>query len=564
MSQRKSTRLSRKSDKSSRKRKNEENNIEDPVLEGLTIEDGKIIVDEHVLKRLKRLKSLKETDQTPPEKTTINPFINYPDFSNVHNNGEPLSSELLQRYSDKFNNNPESVKMAEMMGNIPIDFLSLQYSQMKADNWDYNTKLSVSPTVVSQESSGRCWIYAATNCLRYSIMKKFHLCPKFEFSQGYIFFYDKIERANVFLQYMWELKDRDLRDPIVSIFNGFEDNPIITDGGVYTYYQNLVKKYGIVPKNVYGDGFNCKLSDYMNNTVKLILNHMCLEIRRNNWTQEEFNVKKEEYMETVYDLYVRFLGEPPKPTDTFTWTFKDIHGESHEFKNLTPEKFYRVVVPHDDEMVTIIHDPRHPETQFMTSWVEGGINIQGGLPFNMINVPLDVFKRVVYSSLENDEPVWFCCDVSKSFDSECKTWDTKRFNYNSILGCPTTYDKGDMLDALTSKPTHAMCFNGVDVEKDIDDKVTKYNRWRVDNSWGYSLEELEKDSGFYKMMDNYFDQYVYCAAVNLKYFNPKETETMVNNADQGKYFTYDLTDAFGTVASCDCRSCLKGKKPNKV
>lgn len=52
--------------------------------------------------------------------------------------------------------------------------------------------------VTNQKSSGRCWLFAALNCLRLPFMKECNL-DEFEFSQAYLFYWDKIERCNYFL-----------------------------------------------------------------------------------------------------------------------------------------------------------------------------------------------------------------------------------------------------------------------------------------------------------------------------------------------------------------------------
>ena len=53
--------------------------------------------------------------------------------------------------------------------------------------------------VTSQKSTGRCWLFAALNVIRIPFMKHYKL-DKFEFSQSYLFFWDKFERANYFLE----------------------------------------------------------------------------------------------------------------------------------------------------------------------------------------------------------------------------------------------------------------------------------------------------------------------------------------------------------------------------
>ena len=45
--------------------------------------------------------------------------------------------------------------------------------------------------MTNQRASGRCWIFACLNCMRIPFMKKQQL-EDFEFSQSYLFFWDKV------------------------------------------------------------------------------------------------------------------------------------------------------------------------------------------------------------------------------------------------------------------------------------------------------------------------------------------------------------------------------------
>ena len=55
--------------------------------------------------------------------------------------------------------------------------------------------------ITNQKKSGRCWIFAGMNVLRYHIHKNLGFKDKnFELSQPYLMFYDKLEKANYFLE----------------------------------------------------------------------------------------------------------------------------------------------------------------------------------------------------------------------------------------------------------------------------------------------------------------------------------------------------------------------------
>ena len=535
----------------------ETNDVEEQdLLSGLTLTKNKkyIKIDENLLSRL---------NPEPIVITKANPFENFPEFLNAVKQATPLTVDFLNDCSTAFHQNPMAVKMAEMIGNFPIDWLALKRSAMREDNWDYSIKLSVEPKVTNQQRTGRCWQFASLNCLRYPLMKKLNVNRRFSFSPGYLFFYDKVERSDLFLEYIWSLRDRDLQDRIVRHLTA-PGNHFIHDGGDFEYFNNLVKKYGLVPENIYSEDYNSMVSDSMNETLIIVLNHMALEIMRNKErTREEFLEKKKNYMKTIYDLVTRFLGEPPKPTDTFTWTYKDEAGETHKIKNMTPEKFYRTLIADDDQKIVIINDPRHPETYYMPSFVEYGLNTSDGIPKNFVNLPIDVFKKAVYENLKHDKPVWMGACMGKGLDMETNTSDPDRFDYESVLGTKTEFSKTDMLDMLTAVPNHAMLFNGVDVDEDENGNVTKYYKWRVENSWGAGDEENEPDKGYHRMMDSFFDKYVYEAVVSLKYFEPEVANKIMENMRAGKTYTYSSYDALGNVAQCKHCNGTKISRPKR-
>ena len=53
--------------------------------------------------------------------------------------------------------------------------------------------------ISDQQSSGRCWMFTGLNVLRNKAMKKMGVSG-FQFSHIYLFFYDQLEKSNLFLQ----------------------------------------------------------------------------------------------------------------------------------------------------------------------------------------------------------------------------------------------------------------------------------------------------------------------------------------------------------------------------
>jgi len=530
------------------KRAREETENVGELLDGLNFTSaGNVRVDEALFKKLRG-----ETETIPVVRS--NPFREVPEFLNVINS-EPVSLDFLKKCSEKFQKDADAVKMAEMIGNLPLEWLALKRSEMKEDDWEYNIKTEQTPRVTDQYHSGRCWMFSAMNQLRYPMIEKFKLDDKFEFSGAYLFFFDKIERANFFLESMWSLREKELDDRYVKIFT--DAGQYMSDGGYFQYFLNLVRKYGLVPKTTYVDSYNCLTSDDMNEILQTVLNHMTLEIRNNDWSRRQFERKLKVWNSTIYNLMSRFMGEPPSPDKEFVWKYKNVLGD---YKKLvtTPKLFYQRHIPHEhDTKITLIHDPRNSDNYYKTHLIEYGTNMVSGLPANFLNVPLDVMKKAIRESLRCNTAVWFANDVGKCLDSEHNTLDTKRFDYQSVLGTQTTFSKSDMLRVCTSVPSHAMVLCGVDVDE-TDPENPIYHKWRVENSWGINVEmEWAQDHGYWKMTDDHFNQYTYMAVVDLKFLDEETAQKIV--ANQGETVVYKPWDAFGTVARGACKHCRSSK-----
>ena len=536
------------------KGKEEEKPEENKILEGLTVVDNYVVVDENLLKRLKPIEP--DTPSPPPDLKTV--FTDCPEYVDLLKHGKSLTPDFIAECQAQ----PKD-KIGEMVATLPLEWLALKHTNMMTHDYEYRYKPNIQPRVTNQFHSGRCWMFASLNVLRYAFIPKMNLEHKFEFSGAYLFFWDKIERSNLFLEGTWALSKSRLDDRYLDIFI----NPgqhLTQDGGYWQYFKNLVTKYGLVPKSVYNDSYNCMVSDYMNETLTAVLNQMALEIRSSSIvTRKQFDAVKDECMKKIYDLVVRFMGEPPKQ---FNWKYKDNEGHFHEIKDLTPTKFFNVLVLHNMETkMTFIHDPRYPEHYYKPYHIEYGTNMVGGDTVVFINLPLDVFKRAIAESQINGEPVWFACDVTASMDSEAGVMDTERFDYESVLGIKTRYDKVDMMKMRTTAPTHAMVINGVDMDEPENNKPYLYSKWRVDNSWGINTElEWHPDEGCWQMSDKWFDQHVFMAVIDLKYFEPDSLQKIMENGHEK--VVIKPWDVFGCVAMhAGCTKCKSrvphGKNP---
>ena len=116
--------------------------IDRSLLTGLSVKNGEYIkIDKNLLKRLKPVE---------PEPIIINPFKDSPEFTSILKDGTSLSIAMLDRYSKDHHDDPMAVKMADILGNLPIELVAMKYSQMISENWDYNIKISVSYNSLSR------------------------------------------------------------------------------------------------------------------------------------------------------------------------------------------------------------------------------------------------------------------------------------------------------------------------------------------------------------------------------------------------------------------------------
>ena len=53
--------------------------------------------------------------------------------------------------------------------------------------------------ITNQRQSGRCWLFTGLNVLRSQMMARNNL-DRLELSQGYLFFWDQLDKSNLFLQ----------------------------------------------------------------------------------------------------------------------------------------------------------------------------------------------------------------------------------------------------------------------------------------------------------------------------------------------------------------------------
>jgi bleomycin hydrolase len=347
--------------------------------------------------------------------------------------------------------------------------------------------------VTNQQRSGRCWLFAGLNLLRVGAMKKMGL-KDFEFSQNYLMFWDKIERANYFLEAIIETADRDIDDRTVAHLL----QSVADDGGQWNMFVALVRKHGLVPKAFMPETQSSSDTGRMNYALRYLLRQGARSVREACARGvDAARAEKADILRVIYRVLCIHLGTPP---DHIDWQWTDSDREFHRDGVLTPQEFAaRYVELPIDDYVCLVHDPRSSSPAGRTFTVQYLGNVLGAPPVIYLNVDMRLIKKIAAQALQRGEPVWFGCDVGKMMSNEYGVWDASLYDLPSVYDTAFTLGKADRLVFHETQMTHAMLFTGVD----ILDGVTR--RWRVENSWG---GDKGKD-GFYTMNDSWFDEYVF-------------------------------------------------------
>ena len=357
--------------------------------------------------------------------------------------------------------------------------------------------------VTNQKKSGRCWMFAGLNLLRVGAAHKLGV-KDFEFSQNHVMFWDKLERANYFLEAIIETSDREADDRTVSCLL----DTVVDDGGQWNMFAAIVDKHGLVPKSVMPETESSSSTARLNTALRSVLREGAKTLRPID-DEEQARERKRDILAVAHRILSIHLGTPP---DRFFWQWTDKDRDFHRDGELTPVEFAEkyVTIPFGD-YVCLVDDPRPSSPRGATLTVDYLGNVVEAPLVTYLNVDVDTMKELAAKAIVGGEPVWFGCDVGPMMRRDLGIWDAKLYDLEGVYDTPFALDKADRLVYRESMMTHAMLFTGVDLVDDVP------RRWRVENSWG---DEMGTD-GFFTMNDNWFDEYVFEVAVRRDQLSPE-------------------------------------------
>jgi bleomycin hydrolase len=373
----------------------------------------------------------------------------------------------------------------------------------------------------NQKSSGRCWLFAAVNMLRRPLITEKKLPDNFEFSQSYLFFYDKLERMNYNLNLIENLNNQNRRwdDRVVQ---HILKEPF-GDGGQWVMFTNIANKYGLVPKDSYPESIHSSNSAGVN----MVLSRMFRTFVKDFYSNTTYSRKT--CLEQTYRILVKFFGQPPT---TFVWNYKSdnkvetFNGSPHNFM----KEFCKI---NFDDYVSLTHDPRNEYNRLYG--VEHLGNVEDGDEVKYLNINADRMVEITKKAIDDNTPVWFGSDVGQFLNSKIGVLDEKHFDYVGFLDIKDTMNKKERINFCESLMTHAMVYVGYNT-----DPYGAINYWKIENSWGTDGPY----SGNLISSDKWFREYTYQLIIPKKYISDTEKEIWSGEISS----SFPIWDPMGSLA----------------
>lgn len=397
------------------------------------------------------------------------------------------------------------VAIRNAMAQTSLSVLATDISTLKGVtrsefSYQVNTK-----GITNQKQSGRCWLFTGLNVLRSQAINK-HNLQKLELSQVYLFFFDQLEKSNLFLQGVIDTADKPFDDRFVDwLFS----NPL-SDGGTFTGVADLVEKYGVVPKEAMPETYSSNNTSQIASQMKWQLRDYGMQLRKlaaAGSQKKQLEAEKVKMLGNIYHILTLAYGVPPTE---FRWEFRTASGNLMSDKTYTPKEFYKELWGDynlNEQSILIMNDPSREYGKVYR--IQYDRHTYDGHDWVYLNLPMEQIKPIAIEMIKNNEAMYISCDVGKFLNRSLGTCDMKNFDFKSILGIDLTMDKCERILTHASGSSHAMTLIAVDV-----DAATKAPlRWMVENSWG-------KESGFNGnliMTDEWFDEYMFRFVFDKKY-----------------------------------------------
>lgn len=420
-----------------------------------------------------------------------------------------ISDVMLKQIQQSYQGTASDKAIRNAISNNDIRKLAVNLDNQKGMDTNFSIKVD-SKGITDQKSSGRCWLFTGLNVMRAKALAGYGF-PSFEFSQIYPFFWDQLEKSNLFLQGIIDTSDKPLSDKTVEwLFK----NPL-SDGGTYTGVADIVTKYGLVPKEAMPETNSSESTSRMANLISLKLKEYGLQLRdmaAKGTKTAALEKEKTAMLGTIYRMLALNLGVPPTE---FDFVRKDAKGNPVETEHHTPMSFLDKYG--DKQLLTnyvmLMNDPSRE--YYKCYEIDYDRHRYDGKNWTYVNLPIEDIKDMAIASLKDSTMMYFSCDVGKFLDSDRGLLDVKNYDYESLMGTSFGMDKKQRIETFSSGSSHAMTLMAVDLNKEGEPV-----KWMVENSWGAGSGY----QGHLIMTDEWFNEYMFRLVVENKYVPAKIME----------------------------------------
>lgn len=420
-----------------------------------------------------------------------------------------ISPQMLEKIKQSYQGTPADKAIRNAIGTNDIRKLTLNQEKQKTVDNHFSIKVD-SKGITDQQSSGRCWLFTGLNVMRAKAIAKYDL-PMFEFSQVYSFFWDQLEKSNLFLQAIIDTGDKPLDDQTVE---WLLKHPL-SDGGTFTGVADIVGKYGLVPKEAMPETYSSEHTGMMASLLSLKLKEYALELREmkaQGAKGNDLESRKADMLSTIYRMLVLNLGEPPAE---FDFVRKDAKGNPVATEHHTPMSFLEKYGDTHllDNYVMVMNDPSRE--YYKCYEIAYDRHRYDGHNWRYVNIPIDDLKEMAIASLKDSTMLYYSCDITQ-LDSKRGVMDMDTYDYGSLFNTTFGMDKKERIQTFSSGSAHAMTLMAVDLGQD-----GKPKKWMVENSWGQGAND-----GHLIITDRWFDEYTFRLVVEKKYVTKKVQEAL--------------------------------------
>ena len=433
-------------------------------------------------------------------------------LAQAQNNGG-ITPEMMQQMKKSYGSNASDKALRNILVTNSPAKLALNYENAGAFDSHFSNKVE-SKAITDQKSSGRCWMFTGMNVLRNKAIRQHKLPADFQFSQAYTFFYDQLEKSNLFLQAVIDTYKKDFSDKEVEwLFK----NPL-SDGGQFTGIANLVEKYGLVPAEAMPETYNTNNTSSISSLIQLKLREDGLELRemaaQKGMTPQKLQARKTEMLSTIYRMLALTFGEPPAE---FTWSQKNFFNDTATTEIYTPKSFYEKFAKVDfSKFYMVMNDPTRE--YYKVYEIQYDRHVYDGQNWKYLNLPMDEIAPMCIASIKDSTNMYFSCDVAKFLNRDKGFMDENNYDYASLFGTTFGMNKEQRVKTFASGSSHAMTLCAVDLDKD-----GKPLKWMVENSWGSSYGY----QGFLIMTNAWFNEYMFRVVLEEQYI-PANIRAMLN------------------------------------